>query len=519
MYKNILAFPGSVARLVDATGMYRTVSIALGFLTVVGILYGFIGLVEYSGLEQLLAVTVAIGVAMVVNLLCSKLWRVSVNMESAFITALIIHFLLIPAQWGDFVGNFILAVVVVLATVSKYVFAWHKQHIVNPAAIGVVLVALAYELFPIPGYFEASWWVGQSVFFIPLLLAGSLVVMKVRKWTPVIAFLGVGFLVYLYEEWKFYGEIPAPEAFWLSGPSLFLAFFMLTEPFTMPPTKRLQFGYGALVGFISQTTLFLSFGIKMVPELALVIGNLLFYPSTLRRKLILPLATVREVAKETFEFAFTKPGTMRFRAGQYLEWMLPHDLPDSRGIRRYFTIASSPVDPLLRITLRIGETVSSYKQQLKKMKPGDTIIASQLAGDFLLPRDIKRKVAMVAGGIGVTPFLSHIDYMQTKSVPKHNTVLFYCNNTAAEIAYRDRLQAVSNIIPLQVVHVLAKEKTPPYEHGYLTKEMIIKYVPDYLERAWYLSGPPGMVNAYSKLLLDLGVKRRHIKKDFFPGLA
>jgi ferredoxin-NADP reductase len=292
---------------------------------------------------------------------------------------------------------------------------------------------------------------------------------------------------------------------------------MLTEPFTMPPTKRLQVGYGVLVGFLSQTIMFAEY-FPMTPELALVIGNAVFFASTMKRKLVLPLAHVRTVAKETYEFAFQKPLTLRFRAGQYLEWMLPHKDADNRGVRRYFTIASAPSDPLLRITVRIGEGCSSFKRALKELKTGDEVIASQLAGDFVLPAD-SSKIAMVAGGIGITPFLSQVDHMQVGNVQKHDSVLFYCNNTAAEIAYHDRLQAATAAMPFKLIHVLAKEEIAPYEHGFLTADIIKKHAPDYLARTWYLSGPPGMVNAYTKLLRGMGVKRRSIKKDFFPGLA
>lgn len=256
----------------------------------------------------------------------------------------------------------------------------------------------------------------------------------------------------------------------------------------------------------------------MTPELALVLGNILFFPATLRRKLIVPLVKVYEVAKNTFEFSFAKPAGVRFIAGQYMEWMLPHPRPDSRGVRRYFTIASAPAEETLRIAVRFGETMSSYKQALKQMQLGDTVIASQLAGDFTLPEDTTKKLAFVAGGIGITPFMSHLSDMQLGG-NKFETVLFYGNNTEAEIAYRDQLQAFSHTLPLKTVHVIAKEVVPAYEHGYLNKEMIEKYAPDYQERFWYVSGPPGMVNAYKKLLQEMKVPHRQIVCDFFPGLA
>ena len=59
----------------------------------------------------------------------------------------------------------------------------------------------------------------------------------------------------------------------------------------------------------------------------------------------------------------------------------------------------------------------------------------------------------------------------------------------------------------------------PAEQGYVTAEMLARRVPDYLERIWYISGPPPMVNVYTKLLRQAGLPKTHIVRDFFPGLA
>ena len=508
-----------IARWIDATAMYRMVTISLTFLVLVSLIMGLTGDIAYSVERQLLSLGVAISAALISDYVFGKLFKIAVNFESALITALILHFLLIPPTFGRVESVTILALTVFLAMAIKFVFAWRAQHIVNPAAVGLVAMYFLYAVLPFPGTFLSSWWIGNPVMFIPLLIAGTVVVAKVRKWTPVIAFLVTAFLVFLFEEWRFSGDVFGNAAtFWLSGPSLFLAFFMLTEPFTLPPNKRLQVGYGVLIGFLSQTT-FLKPLLTMTPELALVLGNLAFYPTTLKRKLIVPLTAVREVAKDTFEFAFAKPANLRFRAGQYLEWMLPHKNSDNRGIRRYFTIASAPADPEFKLTVRFGERVSSYKQALRAMKPGDTIVASQLAGDFVLPDNVRAKLALVAGGIGITPFMSQIGHLEHAKVDRPDTVLFYCNNTAADIAYQDRLQAASRTLPLRIVHILAKEQLPQYEYGFLTEDIIRRQTPDFLERTWYISGPPGMVNANTSLLTSLGVKRYQIVRDFFPGLA
>lgn len=509
------------ARL-DQIGMYRVVTLALLFLVVCSLALGTLGLLPYGPVEQLLSLASTVVVALGLNVLCAKLWRVHANHESALITALILFFLIVPASLARLELTFIIVAATAVAILSKYVIAWRRQHILNPAAAGAVGLAALYALYPLPpGYFESGWWIAQPALFLPLLLAGSLVVTKVRKWQPVMAFLGVAFVVFLFEEWRFSGEVlqRAPQ-FWLSGPSLFLAFFMLTEPFTSPPTTRLQNLYGGVVGFLSQTTLFLPV-LKMTPELALLIGNVAFFPSSLRQKLFLELIEKRRIARDTYEFLFKKPAGLRFSAGQYLEWMLPHTPTDARGVRRYFTIASAPSESVLRLALKVmpDSSGSTYKDALCQLDAGEAIIASQLAGDFTLPADRSEKLGFIAGGIGVTPFVSHVHHM-LDSDQTHDTVLYYCNNTCDEIAYHELWERAAAQFAFSIVHMITEEAVePPYEHGFITLETLERRTPDYGDRRWYLSGPPGMVNAYERLLREAGVPRRQIVKDFFPGLA
>ena len=97
--------------------------------------------------------------------------------------------------------------------------------------------------------------------------------------------------------------------------------------------------------------------------------------------------------------------------------------------------------------------------------------------------------------------------------------LYYANNFGADIAYVDELKRAEVEHDLKWVNVVAKESVTDCEEGYLTKEIIERHSPDYKERMWYLSGPPGMVSAYQKLLREAGVPTKQIHTDFFPGLA
>lgn len=498
----------AVQTFVDNIGMYRLVSGSLGILAALSILFGFTGMLAYSGLSQLFSLSIALLTALIVNYLVAVVLKIPANHESAVITALILFFLAIPEE--NIFAVWPLAAAVAIGILSKYVLVIKKQHFLNPAAFGAAALSVT-------GLYTFSWWASNPTLFIPLFILGVLIVMKVRKWVPVAGLVGVGFIIYLAEAMSYGDAITsATKTFLLSWPTLFLAFFMLTEPFTMPARKETQFLYGGIVGFLSNTSMFTGF-LSMTPELALVIGNIVMLPARLRQKLFLHLQTKRLIAKDTYEFEFKKPHGFTFIAGQYLEWMLPHQKPDHKGIRRYFTIASSPTEPAIRLAMKMPPTPSSYKQALNSLDVGKVVIASQLAGDFLLPEDVDTKLSFIAGGIGVTPFSSHVKYM-IDSDKAHDTTLYYCTNTVAELAYGELWAEAQQKLALTYVPVVAKEEVGlPYEKGYVTAEMIKRRTPDYAERTWYISGPPGMVNAYEKLLSEIGVKGSRIKTDFFPG--
>jgi ferredoxin-NADP reductase/Na+-translocating ferredoxin:NAD+ oxidoreductase RnfD subunit len=498
----------AVQTFVDNIGMYRLVSGSLGILAVLSILFGFTGLLAYSGLSQLFSLAIALLTALLVNYLVAIILKIPANHESAVITALILFFLAIPEE--NIFAVWPLVAAVTIGILSKYVLVIKKQHFLNPAAFGAAALSVT-------GLYTFSWWASNPTLFIPLLILGILVVMKVRKWVPVAGLVGVGFIIYLAEAMSYGDAITsAVKTFFLSWPTLFLAFFMLTEPFTMPARKETQFLYGGIVGFLSNTSMFTGF-ISMTPELALIVGNIVMLPARLRQKLFLHLHTKRLIAKDTYEFEFKKPQGFTFIAGQYLEWMLPHHKPDHKGIRRYFTIASSPTEPTIRLAMKMPPTPSSYKQALSSLDVGKTVIASQLAGDFTLPHDTSTKLSFIAGGIGVTPFSSHLTYM-IDSDKKYDAALYYCVNTSDELAYSELWEKAKKNLVFSYIPVVAKGVADSsIEAGYITAQMIQRRTPDYRERTWYISGPPGMVNAYKKLLKEIGVKGNNIKTDFFPG--
>ena len=195
---------------------------------------------------------------------------------------------------------------------------------------------------------------------------------------------------------------------------------------------------------------------------------------------------------------------------------MPLENSDVRGNRRYFSIASSPKEENLSIAVRLYNPSSTFKKKLKNMKTGEEIYASELGGDFTLPKNKSKKIAFIAGGIGIVPFRSMIKHLEITG-EKRNVVLFYSNKTIEDIAYVDDFERAKNIGLKTIYAVNNAPDEFPGHRGRIDVNLIKQKAPDFMERTFYISGPPGMVNTFKKTLKEIGVGKRNIRSDYFEG--
>ena len=498
----------------NKTTMYRLVLYYLAGLTLAAMVMGLFGLIPYGPLAIFLSALFFVGVCWLTNYAFARAFAAPTNVESVYITALILTLIVNPLDSLTDPYFFSTALFAsVCAIGSKYIFAIGKKHIFNPAALGVALPALAVGL-------SAGWWVGTAA-MMPFVLVGGLAgVRKIRHLDLVAGYFLVGFASIAVMYGPSVGDVGS--ALWrmlLHSSLLFFVFVMLTEPLTTPPQRWARILYGGIVGFLSVLPAHVG-SFYFTPELALIAGNVFSYLVSPKQKLFLKLKEKVKVAENTYDYVFESARALSYRPGQYMEWTLAHAHPDNRGNRRYFTLASSPAEPDLRLGLKFYSPASTFKNALSAMKVGDSVVASQLSGEFVLPEDTKRKLAFIAGGIGVTPFRSMILDLLDRGEAR-DAVLLYSNKTVSEIAYRDIFDRASRELGIRTVYALTAEPSvPAWAHGGpIDARLIAESMPDYRERTFYISGPHAMVNAFKKTLRDMGVPRRHIKVDFFPGYA
>jgi len=480
--------------------MYRLMFQFLVILLIIAVAYSFLGILPFNPISLILTSLFFVGVCWVANTWLSKIFKAPTNFESVYITACILSLIISPFKSINELPIFF--GIAVIAMASKYILAINKKHLFNPSAVAVALTAIFLN-------FEATWWVGQMAMAPWVLIGGLLIVRKIKRFSLVLSFGLVAIVLSLFQG-----------TFYLNSPLLFLGLIMLTEPQTTPPTRRLQIIYGSLVGLFYSSGL--NFGtIYATPEVSLLLGNLYSYLVSPKYKLVLKLKKRDNIAPPSIdELTFTADQKIDFQAGQYLEWTLPHPKPDTRGVRRYFTIASSPTEDDIKLGIKFYDKSSSFKTALGRMKIGDRITASQLSGEFTLPEDPSQKLVFIAGGIGVTPFRSMIQFLLDKN-EKRNAILFYSNKIELDLVYQNIFDKAQKQLGIKTIYTLTDKETVPKKWagkvGYVDANMIKKEVPDFKERIFYISGPHSMVDAFEKTLEEMGIPQSQIKIDFFPG--
>jgi ferredoxin-NADP reductase len=505
-----------VDNFLNKTTMYKVVLYVLIFFFGASLFLSFFGFLSYTPMHLISSLLIILSISWITNIIFSFFYNAPTNTESIYITALILFFLITPVEGGAYSQFLPFAFwASVWAMASKYILAIKGKHIFNPAAFAVVLTAMTLNQ-------SASWWIGTPNMLPFVLIGGFLIIRKIRRADLFFAFMISAFVtISALAIFKGSNVVNTLMKTLTDSAFFFFAFVMLTEPLTAPTTKWLRIAFGAIVGFLFAPAL--HFGIfYSTPELALIIGNIFAYIVSPKEKLFLKLKNRIKVGIDTFDFIFEKDKNFNFRPGQYMEWTLKHRSPDTRGNRRYFTLASSPTEEEIHLGVKFYPEPSSFKNRLLALPPGGEIIAAQKSGDFVLPEDLERELVFIAGGIGITPFRSMIKYLLDKKQKRFITLL-YSNKTTKDIAYKeifDEARAELGIKTLYVVTGKDEIVTGNFvQRGAIDARMIEREVPDYKNKTFYISGPRGMVDAFENTLKSIGVSRKNIKTDFFPGFA
>ncbi len=229
----------------------------------------------------------------------------------------------------------------------------------------------------------------------------------------------------------------------------------------------------------------------------------------------------RTVAEGTMAFRFDPEGAAHaFRPGQYVRVTLV-DPPyaDERGSTRSFSIASGPSEPGILVAMRM--TGSGFKRGLAELPLGAMASLSGPFGSFALDPDLDRPAALLAGGIGVTPFRSMIHDAIERRSPRA-LALLYANRTPEEAAFLEELTGWQQRLPnLRVFAVMTQPEKSRERWSGRTGRIDVALLRETLgnleQLECYVAGPPRFLAGVTAALAAAGVAPEQIHEDEFTG--
>jgi glycine betaine catabolism B len=210
---------------------------------------------------------------------------------------------------------------------------------------------------------------------------------------------------------------------------------------------------------------------------------------------------------------FPRPAELSYKPGQFFFVTLKKD---GKELSHHFSFSSSPTEPRhIEFTKKLSD--SEYSQALKAVKPGNWARIDGPYGQFTFEGEYP-KIALLGGGIGITPFLSYVRNATDKSLDS-KIVLFYGCRTPNDIVFHSEFEELAQKNSNFKTVFTVNEATPGWKGkvGMITADMIKQTLPDFADYIFYTCGPPPMIKAMQALIESLGLPKEKLKVEYFTG--
>lgn len=214
---------------------------------------------------------------------------------------------------------------------------------------------------------------------------------------------------------------------------------------------------------------------------------------------IVKILSIDQVTHDVKRFRTEKPEGYSFIPGQATEVSV--NTPDLKNEKRPFTFTCLNSESYLEFTIKIYPSHDGITNELGKLNRGAELIIRDVWGAI----SYKGKGVFIAGGAGITPFISIFRDLRTKNEIPGN-ILIFANKTKADIILESEL---NEMLGNAFINILSEEKDDNYSHGMISEDFLKNHLGD-LNRKFYVCGPPPMMDAVLKMLANLGVGENSI---------
>lgn len=212
--------------------------------------------------------------------------------------------------------------------------------------------------------------------------------------------------------------------------------------------------------------------------------------------------TIKEivaVARNVGRFVTTKPEGFDFRPGQATEVSIAKDGWSDK--KRPFTFTSLPGDPFLEFTIKIYPERDGVTDRLAELEVGEELIIGEAWGAI----EYKGPGVFIAGGAGVTPFISILRDLQKRDKVEGNRLLF-SNETEEDVILAGEFK---KMLGDEALYTVTDDESITYQNGRIDKDFLSEEIQDF-DQHFYVCGPPEMVEDVMSHLTDLGADKSRI---------
>jgi len=214
---------------------------------------------------------------------------------------------------------------------------------------------------------------------------------------------------------------------------------------------------------------------------------------------IVKILNIDKVTHNVKRFQVEKPEGYTFNPGQATEVSI--NVPELRNERRPFTFTCLNTAGYLEFTIKIYSDHNGITNELGKLKTGSELIIRDVWGDI----GYKGAGVFIAGGAGITPFISIFRALQNENKIAGNMLIF-ANKTKKDIILEDELK---KMLGNSFISILSDEKAEGHFNGYITEEFLKTIISGHYKN-FYLCGPPPMMEAVLKQLSNMGIRENSI---------
>ena len=219
---------------------------------------------------------------------------------------------------------------------------------------------------------------------------------------------------------------------------------------------------------------------------------------------IIKVKLVGHVTHDVLRIKTEKPSNYNFEPGQATRVSINREGWEKK--KRPFTFTNLPDEDHLEFTIKTYPPHEGVTNELLMLKPGDELIIGDAWGTI----NYKGEGVFIAGGAGVTPFISIFRFLNAKN-KLGNSKLLFANKTEEDIIHKDEFK---DMLRQNFINILSQEESLGFEHGLINEDFLKKHgVNDY--DYIYLCGPMPMMKSIEEQLHNLNVKADAIVKEEF----